>query len=80
MPGSSAVPVAGRVLDAADMQGLVEASLDLWLTAGRFTDQFEADLAEEMMDVAELPDEGPAEAVTLHQNGRDMRGPRVEPN
>ena len=26
----------------------------------------------------ELPETGPATAVTLHQNGRDMRGPRVE--
>ena len=26
----------------------------------------------------ELPDEGSATAVTLHQNGRDMRSPRKE--
>ncbi len=26
----------------------------------------------------ELPEEGPASALTLHQNGRDMRGPRMK--
>ncbi len=44
--GESMVPVGGRVLDAEDMTALVEAGLDLWLTAGRFAEQFEARLAE----------------------------------
>ena len=35
-PGQSAVPVAGKVLDAADLRNLVDASLDCWLTTGRF--------------------------------------------
>jgi CubicO group peptidase (beta-lactamase class C family) len=26
----------------------------------------------------ELPEQGPATALTLHQNGRDMRGPRID--
>ena len=35
------VPVAGRVFDAEDVQSLVDSSLDFWLTAGRFADEFE---------------------------------------
>lgn len=45
VPGTSAVPVAGRVFDAADVQALVDSSLDFWLTAGRFANQFEAEFA-----------------------------------
>ena len=44
-PGQSAVPVAGKVLDAADLRNLVDASLDCWLTTGRFAAQFERQLA-----------------------------------
>ena len=44
-PGVTAVPVAGRVFDAADMQHLVDSGLDFWLTTGRFAAQFEKDLA-----------------------------------
>jgi CDP-6-deoxy-D-xylo-4-hexulose-3-dehydrase len=40
-PGRSAVPVSGRVFDEDDLQHLVDASLDFWLTTGRFADQFE---------------------------------------
>ena len=40
-PGESPVPVSGRVFDAADMQSLVDSSLDFWLTTGRFATQFE---------------------------------------
>jgi CDP-6-deoxy-D-xylo-4-hexulose-3-dehydrase len=42
--GASKVPYAGRVLDARDAQALVDASLDLWLTAGRFAEKFEGEL------------------------------------
>ena len=44
-PGESYIPVSGKMLDADDLAGLLEASLDLWLTAGRFSRQFEAELA-----------------------------------
>jgi len=40
-PGDSAVPVSGRVFDADDLRSLVDASLDFWLTSGRFTREFE---------------------------------------
>jgi CDP-4-dehydro-6-deoxyglucose reductase, E1 len=45
VPGESAVPVAGRVFDAADMQSLVDSALDFWLTTGRFAAQFEKSFA-----------------------------------
>lgn len=44
-PGIDPVPVSGKVLDAADYVALVDASLDGWLTAGRFTDSFQRALA-----------------------------------
>lgn len=44
-PGVSPVPVSGKVLDPSDFVALVDASLDGWLTAGRFTAQFERELA-----------------------------------
>ena len=45
IPGETAVPVSGKVLDAQDLVALVDASLDGWLTAGRFTTEFERELA-----------------------------------
>jgi CDP-6-deoxy-D-xylo-4-hexulose-3-dehydrase len=45
VPGESAVPVSGRVFDAADLGLLTEATLDFWLTTGRFAEQFETNLA-----------------------------------
>lgn len=45
VPGQSAVPVAGRVFDGEELASLVDASLDFWLTTGRFAEQFERGLA-----------------------------------
>ena len=45
LPGASPVPVSGKVLDAADLRSLIDASLDCWLTTGRFATQFERQLA-----------------------------------
>jgi CDP-6-deoxy-D-xylo-4-hexulose-3-dehydrase len=45
IPGSTPVPYAGRVFDQDEMITLVDASLDFWLTTGRFAEQFEKDLA-----------------------------------
>ncbi|MCB2153407.1 lipopolysaccharide biosynthesis protein RfbH [bacterium] len=47
-PGQDRVPVSGKVFDAEDVQYLVDASLDFWLTTGRFGDEFEKKLAEEV--------------------------------
>ena len=44
-PGVSTVPVSGKVLDANDYVFMVDAVLDGWLTAGRFTADFERALA-----------------------------------
>ncbi len=44
-PGSSPVPVAGKVLHADDIRNLVDASLDGWLTTGRFAAEFEKKFA-----------------------------------
>jgi len=41
VPGTSAVPVSGKVFDEKDVQNLVDASLDFWLTTGRFAETFE---------------------------------------
>ena len=41
VPGETPVPVSGRVFDATELQSLVDASLDFWLTTGRFAKQFE---------------------------------------
>jgi len=45
VPGQTAIPVAGRVFDAADVSSLVDSALDFWLTTGRFAHQFERDFA-----------------------------------
>jgi CDP-6-deoxy-D-xylo-4-hexulose-3-dehydrase len=59
VPGESPVRFAGRVFDAEELQLAVEASLDFWLTAGRFSDQFESGLAEWMdRDTALLVNSG----------------------
>jgi len=47
VPGETPVPVAGRVLDGADLEVLVEAALDGWLTEGRFARRFVEDFARE---------------------------------
>ena len=44
--GESVVPPSGKVLGAKELQLMVEASLDGWLTTGRFNDAFEKRLAE----------------------------------
>ena len=44
-PGVTPVPVSGKVLGPEDFVNLVDASLDGWLTAGRFTADFERQLA-----------------------------------
>lgn len=44
-PGIDAVPVSGKVLDEHDLRALLDASLDMWLTAGRFAHEFERKFA-----------------------------------
>ena len=44
-PGKSVVPPSGKVLGALELQNMVDASLDGWLTTGRFNDAFEKRLS-----------------------------------
>lgn len=45
-PGQSVVPPSGKVLGTKELQFMVDASLDGWLTAGRFNEAFEKKLGE----------------------------------
>lgn len=45
IPGVTPVPISGKVFDAAEIQHLVDAGLDFWLTTGRFAAQFESEFA-----------------------------------
>jgi CDP-4-dehydro-6-deoxyglucose reductase, E1 len=44
-PGVTPIPYAGRVYDENEMIRLVDASLDFWLTSGRYAARFEKELA-----------------------------------
>ena len=44
-PGATPVPVSGKVFDGDDLASLVDASLDFWLTTGRFAARFEREFA-----------------------------------
>ena len=46
IPGISDVPVSGKVIGGLELQNMVEASLDGWLTTGRFNQQFEEKLSQ----------------------------------
>ena len=46
LPDSDPVPVSGRVFDEREFVELVDSSLDLWLTTGRFAERFERDFAQ----------------------------------
>jgi CDP-6-deoxy-D-xylo-4-hexulose-3-dehydrase len=43
--GQTAIPPSGKVLGPEELVNLVDASLDAWLTTGRFNDSFEKKLA-----------------------------------
>jgi CDP-4-dehydro-6-deoxyglucose reductase, E1 len=45
VPGETPVPVSGRVFDSDELLNLVDASLDFWLTTGRYAKQFELEFA-----------------------------------
>ena len=45
IPGETPVPISGKVFDAAEIQLLVDAGLDFWLTTGRYAAQFEDEFA-----------------------------------
>ena len=45
VPGETYIPPSGKVLDAQDGVNLIDAALDMWLTAGRYADEFESKVA-----------------------------------
>ena len=45
-PGESRVNYAGRVFDDKEIINLIDASLDFWLTAGKYADKFEKEFAD----------------------------------
>ena len=47
-PGITPITFAGRVFDHEEMVTLVDSSLDFWLTAGRYAQQFEKEFAKFM--------------------------------
>ncbi|RKS89753.1 CDP-6-deoxy-D-xylo-4-hexulose-3-dehydrase [Flavobacterium limicola] len=46
IPGETVVPPSGKLLGEGEIQNMVAASLDAWLTTGRFNAEFEKKLAE----------------------------------
>jgi CDP-6-deoxy-D-xylo-4-hexulose-3-dehydrase len=44
--GETPVPVSGRVFDGDDVAALIDASLDFWLTTGRYAAEFEPKFAD----------------------------------
>jgi CDP-4-dehydro-6-deoxyglucose reductase, E1 len=46
IPGKTRINYAGRVYDQEEIQNLVDASLDFWLTAGRYAEEFERKIAD----------------------------------
>ena len=48
LPGVSVVPPSGKLLGGNELNYMVEAALDGWLTTGRFNDDFELNLAKFM--------------------------------
>jgi len=44
-PGQDSISYAGRVYDEKEMISLVDSALDFWLTAGKYADQLEKELA-----------------------------------
>lgn len=44
-PGKTYIPPSGKVVDRSDLMHLIDASLDMWLTAGRFSKDLETKLS-----------------------------------
>jgi CDP-6-deoxy-D-xylo-4-hexulose-3-dehydrase len=48
IPGEDYIPVSGKVVDEDDLENLIDSSLDMWLTAGRYAQTFEKEFAKVM--------------------------------
>lgn len=74
---SPAIPSSGKVIDGEDLANMIDASLDMWLTAGRFNSEFEKRLAAQIgMKYALTTNSGSSAnllaitALTSHQLGK----------
>ncbi len=45
LPGVTSIPPSGKLIGSQELRNMVDASLDGWLTTGRFNDAFEQELA-----------------------------------
>lgn len=45
------IPYASRVYDNKEMVNLVDSALEFWLTSGRYTDEFEKNLAKYLGEI-----------------------------
>ncbi len=45
-PGQTSIPASGKVVGAPEVLNMIDASMDAWLTTGRFNAEFELRLAE----------------------------------
>ncbi|PRY98659.1 CDP-6-deoxy-D-xylo-4-hexulose-3-dehydrase [Jezberella montanilacus] len=45
VPGASAIPPSGKLIDGSEIKNMVDAALDGWLTTGRFNELFQNRLA-----------------------------------
>lgn len=75
-PGESIVRYSGRHFDDSELVNAVDASLDFWLTEGRFTEEFEYELCEYLdVDHSMLVNSGSSanlvalSALTSHELG-----------
>lgn len=84
--GGQRIPYASRVYDKKEMQYLVDSALEFWLTSGRYTEQFETELANYLrVQYCSLVNSGSSAnllafmALTspLLENRRIMRGDEV---
>lgn len=41
IPGKDYIPASGKVIDETDLTNLIDSSLDMWLTSGRYGEMFE---------------------------------------
>ena len=44
-PGVDIIPASSKILDSSDLKALVDSSLDLWLTSGRYAEEFSDQIA-----------------------------------
>ena len=45
IPGKTYIPSAGKIIDKDEVENMIQASIDGWLTTGRFNKDFEFKLA-----------------------------------